>query len=43
MQTIVTLEAAGGSTSDLEAGLGALIGMLPEGAVLEVSESASLS
>ena len=43
VQTIITLEAAGASEAVLETGLSALLEALPEGAVIEVSSTASLA
>jgi FAD synthetase len=40
--TIVTLEAAGSGGAQLEAGLSALLETLPDGSVVDVSDSASL-
>ena len=42
MQTIVTLEAAGSDNQQLEDGLAALVAALPDGSVVEVSDSESL-
>lgn len=42
-RTIVTLEAAAGSAQTLKAGLAALLAALPDGALVDVSDSACLS
>ena len=42
VQTIVTLEAAGSDNQQLEDGLAALVAALPDGSVVEVSDSESL-